>query len=198
MDTIQLSASGLVRMADLMAARYLDQDYVRLAGSHTQSDDALEAAGLIEEDFFGEVTLCPQANLLSPIFFGLFEAEYYLEVPGSYVHFKIHDSEQGAVRVDIQADQLTISPFEVGMLDHLLPEIKTPPHRLVLDEQTFMDRQPEGIIILKNSHVGGKGKLVEMVYDQGLVYRWRYGKIYSIGRYDLERLCKRILWEERE
>lgn len=83
-NAIKLTAEELYYLGGQMQAKYIDYDYISAMGDiqknyrmyESNAVDGLAGKGLIEEDFSGEITVSVSIEeLLSPVFFGDFEAE---------------------------------------------------------------------------------------------------------------------------
>lgn len=197
MKTWILTYDDFIYMSQLLNAKYIDVDYKKKANlAHNQNEAShhLEKLGLIEEDFFGDTEISEVAKeIFTPIFFGKFESEYYYEDEMTLQHYKFHIHQDQCTQVKLESRQLLISTGSKDEMVTLKPDCKEVKERQILPINYFENIVPEGIMILKNIKIGKQSKVIQMVMDQGVFYRERYGKLYSVSPIDLNKLIERTL-----
>ena len=166
-NAIKLTAEELYYLGGQMQAKYIDYDYISAMGDiqknyrmyESNAVDGLAGKGLIEEDFSGEITVSVSIEeLLSPVFFGDFEAE--IDICGvqedSRKIVKLHTDQDKTTLVELDENQLVLKKMQGNYVveygKYIFGFLKDE-----TDENIEFDEQKVSeIYILKNTVIGGE------------------------------------------
>lgn len=166
-NAIKLTAEELYYLGGLMQAKYIDYDYISAMGDiqknyrmyESNAVDGLAGKGLIEEDFSGEITVFVSIEeLLSPVFFGDFEAE--IDICGvqedSRKIVKLHTDQDKTTLVELDENQLVLKKMQGNDVVEYGKDI----FGFLKDETDenieFDEQKVSEIYILKNTVIGGE------------------------------------------
>ena len=166
-NAIKLTAEELYYLGGLMQAKYIDYDYISAMGDiqknyrmyESNAVDGLAGKGLIEEDFSGEITVSVSIEeLLSPVFFGDFEAE--IDICGvqedSRKIVKLHTDQDKTTLVELDENQLVLKKMQGNDVVEYGKDI----FGFLKDETDenieFDEQKVSEIYILKNTVIGGE------------------------------------------
>lgn len=166
-NAIKLTAEELYYLGGLMQAKYIDYDYISAMGDiqknyrmyESNAVDDLAGKGLIEEDFSGEITVSVSIEeLLSPVFFGDFEAE--IDICGvqedSRKIVKLHTDQDKTTLVELDENQLVLKKMQGNDVVEYGKDI----FGFLKDETDenieFDEQKVSEIYILKNTVIGGE------------------------------------------
>ena len=205
MAKVTLKAEDVYFLSRIMKGKYLDYDYVsmmedlghRASMKEAKSMDRLSEAGLIFEDFAGDLEIEDKAkDLFEPIFFGEFESELIVEDHANFQRYKFHVLNGKYVQVQIKGKELEISTIEKEDILYYTPyvqELKEPKNWA---SDHFENMMVDGIMVVKRVKFGGKSQVIQLVNDNGTYYQAKGNRIYSLTKNELKTLMKNILWEE--
>ena len=166
-NAIKLTAEELYYLGGQMQAKYIDYDYISAMGDiqknyrmyESNAVDGLAGKGLIEEDFSGEITVSVSIEeLLSPVFFGDFEAE--IDICGvqedSRKIVKLHTDQDKTTLVELDENQLVLKKMQGNDVVEYGKDI----FGFLKDETDenieFDEQKVSEIYILKNTVIGGE------------------------------------------
>lgn len=166
-NAIKLTAEELYYLGGQMQAKYIDYDYISAMGDiqknyrmyESNAVDGLSGKGLIEEDFSGEITVSVSIEeLLSPVFFGDFEAE--IDICGvqedSRKIVKLHTDQDKTTLVELDENQLVLKKMQGNDVVEYGKDI----FGFLKDETDenieFDEQKVNEIYILKNTVIGGE------------------------------------------
>lgn len=166
-NAIKLTAEELYYLGGQMQAKYIDYDYISAMGDiqknyrmyESNAVDGLAGKGLIEEDFSGEITVSVSIEeLLSPVFFGDFEAE--IDICGvqedSRKIVKLHTDQDKTTLVEFDENQLVLKKMQGNDVVEYGKDI----FGFLKDETDenieFDEQKVSEIYILKNTVIGGE------------------------------------------
>ena len=166
-NAIKLTAEELYYLGGQMQAKYIDYDYISAMGDiqknyrmyESNAVDGLAGKGLIEEDFSGEITVSVSIEeLLSPVFFGDFEAE--IDICGvqedSRKIVKLHTDQDKTTLVELDENQLVLKKMQGNDVVESGKDI----FGFLKDETDenieFDEQKVSEIYILKNTVIGGE------------------------------------------
>lgn len=166
-NAIKLTAEELYYLGGQMQAKYIDYDYISAMGDiqknyrmyESNAVDGLAGKGLIEEDFSGEITVSVSIEeLLSPVFFGDFEAE--IDICGvqedSRKIVKLHTDQDKTTLVELDENQLVLKKMQGNDVVEYGKDI----FGFLTDETDenieFDEQKVSEIYILKNTVIGGE------------------------------------------
>ena len=166
-NAIKLTAEELYYLGGQMQAKYIDYDYISAMGDiqknyrmyESNAVDGLAGKGLIEEDFSGEITVSVSIEeLLSPVFFGDFEAE--IDICGvqedSRKIVKLHTDQDKTTLVELDEIQLVLKNMQGNDVVEYGKDI----FGFLKDETDenieFDEQKVSEIYILKNTVIGGE------------------------------------------
>lgn len=205
MAKVILSAEDVFFLSKLMKAKYLDYDYVsmmedlshRFALKEAKAMDHLSDAGLIFEDFGGDIEIEDLAKtLFEPIFFGTFESELLIEDSLGLSRYKYHVLDGRYVEVEIAQNQLIIQTVnKEDILSHMpyMEELSSPQS---YPKNYFENTAVEGILVLKRLKINGRSEVIQLLNDAGIYYQAKGNNIHSMTKNELKTLMTTILWEE--
>lgn len=196
LKNVLLTYEQLFFLGEMMNAEYIDYRYIESMKDieqrysflkNTATSDLVEK-DLVEEDFFGEITVKPEVvELLEPIFFGKTESAVEVVTIGEETVDTtnlLHFYEQKITLVSIKSDKIEVSSITDEQLTDLVVELFSDAQCDVTDIVYDSDKVSKVIRINTATVAVGSNSEVFAVCDNAMFFEEKDSSVVCISKND--------------
>ena len=209
MDRLVLATDQLLALAYILNAKYLDFYYISAVNKTEDSElwlsenkKQLVALGILVEDFSGNMSIHPEAELLlKPLFFSTKESSLDINIFGDSeenIGYRFHFLDGKITMTKAIEEGLEVSEVSRKDIQIIVSDILPTTYSVSSTEVdvTLDVSEVSRVFIVKNTEMKVKSLVKTMVETNGIVYEEDpENNIYSLSKADFEDKVYKILTE---